>query len=163
MKKLFVLIMTVFFAACVKDAKKCNYTLPSTSAPQVERVAVQSYLSSKGITATLHPNGFYYNVSNAGTGSKAEPCNTVSIQYTARLTNDSIFDATPGSAFYTDKVGTFLPGLQLGMSLIGKDGTVQLYIPPSLGFGSVPYPNAINPTVPANSILVYDITISAIQ
>jgi FKBP-type peptidyl-prolyl cis-trans isomerase FkpA len=163
MKKWFVIILAVFFAACVKDAKKCTFTLPTASAPQAERIIVQNYLTSKGITATLHPNGFYYNISNPGTGSKAEPCNTVSLQYTARLTNDSIFDATPGSAFYTDKVGTFLPGLQMGMSLIGKGGTVQLYIPPSLGFGAVPYPNAINPVVPANSVLVYDLTISALQ
>lgn len=162
MKKLIFLICVVLFAACVKDAKKCTYTFSSLSAPQSERVAVQTYLTGKGITATLHPSGFYYNVSNAGMG-KAEPCNTVSIQYTARLTNDSIFEATPGSAFYTDKVGAFMPGLQLGMGLIGKGGSVQLYIPPTLGFGSNPYPSAINPIIPGNSILVYDLTISAMQ
>jgi FKBP-type peptidyl-prolyl cis-trans isomerase FkpA len=163
MKRLIVLVSIVLFASCIKDAKKCNYTPSTLTAPQSERVSVQTYLTSKGIAATLHPSGFYYNVSNAGTGNKAQPCNTVSIQYTARLTNDSIFDATPGGAFFTDKVGAFMPGLQLGMGLIGNGGSMQLYIPPTLGFGSAPYPNAINPIIPANSILVYDLTISALQ
>jgi FKBP-type peptidyl-prolyl cis-trans isomerase FkpA len=163
MKRLIVLVSIVLFASCIKDAKKCTYKPSTLTAPQSERVAVQTYLTSKGITASLHPSGFYYTISNAGAGNKAEPCNTVSIQYTARLTNDSIFDATQGSNVFTDRVGAFMPGLQLGMSLVGKGGSVLLYIPPTLGFGSAPYPNAINPIIPGNSILVYDLTISALQ
>lgn len=164
MKKLIAIIAIVLFAAgCVKDAKKCNYVLPTITAPQNERVAVQNYLASKGITASLHPSGMYYTIANAGTGAKAEACNTVSIQYTAKLTNDSIFEATPAGSVYTDRLGALMPGLQLGVNLVANGGSVILYIPPALGFGSTPYPNAINPVIPANSILVYDVSVSSIK
>ncbi len=164
MKKLIaIIVVSLFTAGCVKDAKKCNFVLPTLTAPQAERVGVQNYLSSKGINATLHPSGLYYTIANTGNGSKAEPCNTVSVQYTGKLTNDSIFDATPSGSVYTDRMGALMPGLQLGLNLIGNGGNIILYIPPTLGFGSTPYPNAINPIIPANSILVYDISISSIQ
>lgn len=158
----FILFLVIIISCNKKGSDNCNYPVITISAPNTERQQVQSYLSLKGITATLHPNGFYYNVLNAGTG-KAVGCSIVSVQYTARLANDSIFDATPGGAFYTDRVGTFLSGLQLGMGLIGKSGSIQLFLPPSLGFGSSPYPNPINPVVPANSILIYDVTISDLK
>lgn len=164
MKLTFSLLFLITLIACNKKGDdKCDYPVVTISASNSERQQVQAYLSLKGITATLHPNGFYYNVLNAGTGNKAVACSIVSVQYTARLANDSIFDATPGGAFYTDRVGTFLPGLQLGMGLIGKSGSIQLFLPSSLGFGSSPYPNPINPVVPANSILIYDVTISDLK
>ncbi|MBX9782955.1 MAG: FKBP-type peptidyl-prolyl cis-trans isomerase [Chitinophagaceae bacterium] len=163
MKKFLFLAMMVLLMACVKDTKKCTYQTVTTSAPPAERTAVQAYLTSKSLTATLHPNGFYYNIIKAGTGAKAEPCNIVAIQYSARLTNDSIFDATGPGVSITDRLGVFNHGVQLGLGLIGNGGNVQLFIPPSLGFGNVPFPNAINPVVPANSILIYDISITGIQ
>jgi FKBP-type peptidyl-prolyl cis-trans isomerase FkpA len=155
--------LLTLLSACVKDGKKCTYQTVTASAPGSERTEVLNYLNTKGISATLHPNGFYYKVIKEGTGSKPAPCNIVSIQYTGKLTTDSIFDASPANSFYSDRVGTLLPGLQLGLSIVGAGGNVLLYLPPTLGFGNQPYPNPVNPVIPANSILIYDVTLSSIQ
>lgn len=163
MKVYLSIFLLALLSACVKDGKKCNYQTVTTSAPGSERTEVLNYLNNKGITATLHPNGFYYKIIKEGTGSKPAPCNIVSIQYTGKLVTDSIFDASSGNSFYTDRLGTLLPGLQLGVSLIGSGGNILLFVPPTLGFGNQPYPNAINPIIPANSILIYDVTLSSMQ
>lgn len=146
MKVYLSIFLLALLSACVKDGKKCNYQTVTTSAPGSERTEVLTYLNNKGITATLHPNGFYYKIIKEGTGSKPAPCNIVSIQYTGKLVTDSIFDASPNNSFYTDRLGTLLPGLQLGVSLIGTGGMFYYIFHQPLGSVINPIPMRSTPS-----------------
>lgn len=150
------LLMTAL--GCKKG--ECNLQAYTTVAPQSEQQEIVTYLNSKGITgATKHPNGFYYIISNTGDASKPVPCSIVSFQYKGRLKNDSTFDETPPGANITERLGVLNGGIQLGLSLVGKGGQIQLFVPPTLGFGNVDVPNSINPVIPANSMLIYEVSL----
>ncbi len=77
--------------------------------------------------------------------------------YTGKLVNGTVFDQTPAGANATLVLGQLIVGWQKGLPLIGTGGKITLYIPPSLGYGS----SAVG-SVPANSILIFDIELAGI-
>jgi FKBP-type peptidyl-prolyl cis-trans isomerase FkpA len=72
------------------------------------------------------------------------------------LTNGTQFDAnTTGTSF---ALGQLIVGWQKGIPLSKKGGTINLYIPPSLGYG----PNQAG-IIPPNSNLVFTIQLMDFQ
>lgn len=150
---MFILVAGV---SCVKDDSgeiKCSYVDPVINVSAAEVQAVESYLSSQGITnAVKDPRGFYYRISTPGTGTVTPTvCMQVRVNYVGRFTNGTIFDQTNGTpaTFY---LGQVISGWIKGVPLIKSGGKITLYLPPSLGYGSA----TIGP-IPGNSILIFDI------
>jgi FKBP-type peptidyl-prolyl cis-trans isomerase len=44
-----------------------------------------------------------------------------------------------------------------GIPLLKEGGTIRLFIPPSFGYGNQPYG-----PIPANSILIFDVTLNTV-
>ena len=155
MKKLLLVmtIATIVVSGCSKD--KCDYNECGITAPNSEIQAVQSYLSSKGITnAVQHCSGLFYVIDNAGSGKHPNGCSEVNVTYKGMLTNGSTFDQGT-----TDlRLDEVINGWRNGIPKIGTGGVIHLYIPPSLGYG----PDANGP-IPANSVLVFDVTLNGIR
>lgn len=158
MRKLLPLLTVLFFVAalsCDKDDPSnanCNFTDPPVTVPASEVTALENYLASKGITnAVKDTRGFYYIISNPGTGATPNVCSRVSVNYVGKLTNDTIFDqttTTPATFF----LGQTIAGWVKGVPLIKAGGKITLFLPPSLGYGSA----TVGP-IPANSILIFDV------
>lgn len=156
-----VLIVSVLFSSCLKnyDAPACNssYDACSFVAPAGEVAQVESYLSGKGITdAIKHCSGMYYKIDVAGGSGKANVCSTISFKYKGELTNGTVFQQVDSPIQYT--LGELITGFKNGIPLIGTGGKVKLYIPPSLGYGS-----QANGSIPANSVLIFEVELSGIQ
>jgi FKBP-type peptidyl-prolyl cis-trans isomerase FkpA len=153
-KKLFALITIVaLFGGCKKN--KCDYDECALKAPASEIQSVKDYLASKGITnATQHCSGMFYMIDNAGSGKHPNGCSTISVTYKGMLTNGSTFDQGT-TDLGLDQVIT---GWRNGIPQVGAGGVIHLYIPPSLGYGS----SGVG-TIPANSILVFDVTLNSVQ
>lgn len=158
MKKisLLVILCGILFATCKKE-ESCPFKEPTAVAPASEVLAVEQYLASAGITgATKHPSGMYYKITAAGTGNSPGQCDQIGINYKGMLTNGTIFDQTTGQmAVFT--LGQLIEGWKTGIPLIKTSGKITLYIPPSLGYGSTG-----NSSIPANSILIFDVELLAI-
>lgn len=150
---LLAVLLIIMFAACKKDSKKDCPTVTIT-APDTEVAALQAYLDNNSITATKDPRGFFYVIHAAG-DKKPGVCNVVTINYKGVLTDGSQFDAANNANFY---LGQLITGWQEGLPLIGTGGSITLYIPPSLGYGSRTYQG-----IPANSILIFDIDLIAMD
>jgi FKBP-type peptidyl-prolyl cis-trans isomerase FkpA len=167
MKKIGFLLLTLplIFTACSKsDTKGCSRTEPQITAPAAEITAVQAYLTANSLTATQHSSGFFYNISVPGSGSNATPCSIVTVKYTGRLTNGTIFDSFTAATGTTFQIGQLIAGWQKGIPLIQKGGKIRLYIPPTLGYGASPvFDNIGNISIPANSILIFDIELLEVQ
>lgn len=156
MKNIFLAIITlsIAFTSCSKEDKKCDLVDNTFTAPANETANVQTYLSSAGITdAQLHPSGFYYRITQVGTGKAVvNLCSNINIKYVGKLTNGNIFDQTPAGESRIFTLGGLILGWQKGVPLISSGGKITLYLPPSLGYGSSPQNG-----IPGNSILIFDI------
>lgn len=121
-----------------------------------ESEKLANFISSNNIDATLHPDGFYYKIINNGTGTITPTINSnVSVKYKGTLTNGTVFDeATTPISFYLYQV---IEGWQKGVPLIKTGGKIILYLPPSLGYG-----NRAVQSIPANSILIFEIELISI-
>jgi FKBP-type peptidyl-prolyl cis-trans isomerase FkpA len=137
--------------------KTCAYDDQNIVAPASEQQALEAYLTSNSINATKHSSGMYYQVITPGTGGSPGLCSQVLVAYTGWLTNGSQFDTHTGAAF---TLGGLIVGWQKGIPLVQRGGKVKLFIPPSLGYGNVDVKNGNTVVIPANSILVFDITLT---
>lgn len=148
--------VVIFFSGCIKKkTATCNYDACFDKAPASEVQAIQDYLTSQGITnAQEHCSGIYYVIDNGGSGKQPSPCDAVDVNYVGRLTDGTVFDQ--GTHFQT-YLGNVIQGWANGVPLIKEGGVIHLYIPPSFGYG-----NQANGPIPANSVLIFDITLNSV-
>ena len=156
------LIILVSFCIVQISCKKssdndCNFSVSNVVVPASEMTSLQSYVSANYPAAILHPGGFYYEIIAAGTGTVTPAiCSNVRVTYAGYLTNGTKFDEE--LVGITFKLGQLIVGWQRGLPLIKKGGSINLYLPPSLGYGSV----AVG-SIPANSILRFSIQLLDVQ
>ena len=146
----------IILSSCKKD-DNCKYTESAVVVPASEMANLQTWVSANRPLAIQHPRGFYYEITAAGTGTVTPSvCSNVTVKYAGYLTNGFKFDEnTTGITF---ALGQLIVGWQRGIPLIKTGGSINLYLPPSLGYGS----SASGP-IPANSILIFNIQLTAVQ
>ena len=89
-----------------------------------------------------------------GTGAAAQPGDTVTVNYTGKLADGTVFDTSIGKAPFSFVLGAgnVIPGWDQGLVGMKVGGTRVLIIPPSLGYGSQQYG-----PIPANSTLTFEV------
>jgi FKBP-type peptidyl-prolyl cis-trans isomerase len=96
-----------------------------------------------------------------GSGTPADWCQLIAVEYEAFLLDGTRFDSSAenGSPLvFTPGLGALIDGLEQGVIGMRTGGRRRLVIPPALGFGQQPRRNAAGDViVPANSTVVYDI------
>jgi len=133
-----------------------SYNPCALQAPASEIQSVKDYLSANGLTAVQHCSGLFYIIDAPGTGVTPQICSAVTVNYEGKLTNGTVFDSNPnGGPFFLYQL---IPGWQAGIPLIKNGGSIRLFIPPSLGYGS-----AANGPIPANSILIFRVDLKSVQ
>ena len=154
-KFLIVLSVIFFISGCTKktDPYTCVAYAPTTVASDAEVASLQSYINAHGLSTivTRHPNGFFYQVTNAGTGITPNVCSDVTVTYRGKLENDTEFDANTSGVTFT--LNRLIAGWQLGIPLLKKGGIIKLYLPPSLGYGS----SGAGTDIPPNANLIFEI------
>lgn len=158
MKYIVILISVLLFNSCTKTSKECEKITAVAPAAEVENL--RTFLSSKAITATEDYRGFFYTINNEGTGTNPTSCDDVTVNYIGKYTDDSIFDQgtdVPISLPFT------IIGWQAGLPLVKEGGSITLYLPPSMGYGAGLQDQSGNYIIPPNAILIFDITLSAVN
>jgi len=102
-------------------------------------------------------DGLRYQILKPGDRHFPRRGQIVLVNYTGQTLDGHIFDQTVNEPLHVE-VGRVIPGWSEGIQKIGVGGKIKLYIPPSLGYGG----DAVS-GIPANSTLVYDIDLLAIQ
>ena len=156
-KRLFVLLIPALgIAGCLKnDIKECIPTEVTVKAPEGEVSSLRGYLSANGISTQEDSRGFFYNISTPGSGVKPNTCSIVTVDYVAKLTNGNTVDSNNNVQY---NVGAFITGWKEALPLLSPGGSMTLYLPPSLAYGS-----AANGNVPANSNLVFFIALKEVH
>lgn len=157
-KLIFILPVLFFIAGCSKsDVNKCNYTESSVTASASEVQTLQAYIAAYHPTAIQHSSGLFYEISNPGTGATASVCSNVTVKYSGYLvSNGTKFDENLTGV--TFPLGALIVGWQKGIPLVKPGGSITLYLPPSLAYGS----NAVG-SIPANSYLIFVIQLDNVQ
>ena len=130
-------------------------------APMSEQQVIVDYLAAKGLSAVKHASGLYYQITTQGVGESPNNCSSIAINYIGLLSNGNKFDEGKNVAF---TLGSLIEGWKKGLPLIQKGGKIKLYIPPSLGYGSADIKDNNGVVViPANSMLIFDISLLDLQ
>jgi FKBP-type peptidyl-prolyl cis-trans isomerase FkpA len=153
--------MMIVTSGCLKKGGDCQYKNENKVAPVAEEQAILSYLTANSISATKHGSNMYYEVVKPGAGVVPGLCSSVLIKYAGKLTNGTQFDSSDAAVF---TLGSLIEGWKVGLPLIKAGGEIRLYIPPSLGYGSVDVKDNNGAIIiPANSILIFTITLLDVQ
>lgn len=166
MKRLLVIFSSVLlFASCKKD-NECGTAKPTIVASAGETTYLQNYLTANSLTAASI-NGMFYNITNPGSGNSPNLCSTVNVTYSGYLINGTSTASTPFDSATTPtalSLSGVIDGWQLVMPLVKTGGSVTLYVPPSLAYGTQAQTNSSgNVVIPANSYLKFVITLVSVN
>jgi FKBP-type peptidyl-prolyl cis-trans isomerase len=155
MKRLLLLIGCLSLAACNLDTTGSNVT-NTPSDPTTEPFAAGLGVNISQMTkVAVGPDFIYIKDLKAGTGAQVTaPSATVQVSYQGFLSNGFRFGNGTSQTF--GLAGTVL-GFQNGIVGMKVGGERLIVIPSNLGYGPV-----INGPIPANSTLVFDVSLENI-
>ncbi len=155
-KNYFILALFIFsLYACSKTSSNNTTRCISTNGvPTTAEIdSVQRYLTSKSIVATKDSRGYFVETLGAGYGIDSPfPNSNVTVKYKGTLPNGTGFDSTATGETATFGLGGVILGWQYAIPQMKKGAIINLYLPPSLGYGC----SASN-KIPASSILIFRI------
>jgi FKBP-type peptidyl-prolyl cis-trans isomerase FkpA len=138
------------FAFIIIIAASCD--TDTTDYGPIDKKIIEDYLSENNLTAQSTASGLYYILDKQG-GANAPNINSVVVaNYKGYLTDGTVFDESKTGSPATFALKAVIPGWQEGLQLIGVKGKIKLLIPSALGYGST-----AKTSIPANSVLIFDI------
>lgn len=145
--KITMLLMAglVILSSCKKD--------DDTAAKQAEidEQIIVDYLAANNIDAERDASGVYYLITDPGEGDQPNINSTIECYYKGYFTDGSIFDqSTQGPITYP--LRNLITGWQYGIPYIKVGGSITLFIPSALGYGTFG-----SGSVPPNTVLIFDI------
>lgn len=151
-----------FDGAKVFESEKSKLAAKKQKMKEEEEKKMAAALSTYTKDAKKAPEGFYYKVSQKGTGPVPTPGQKITCHYTLRLLDgkkiDSSLDRNDPLSFVVGQ-GKVIKGWDLGMLLFNKNTKAQLVIPPDLGYGA----NGAGGVIPPNAYLIFDVEIISID
>ena len=113
--------------------------------------------AKEGVKTT--PSGLQYSVKTEGTGKQPNAKSTVTVHYEGRLIDGTVFDSSiKRGEPATFKLDGVIKGWTEGLQLMKEGGEYTLYIPAELAYG-----DKGNPSIPPNSVLVFDVKLIKVQ
>ncbi len=144
------LIMSVFLSLLLIAGVSCRKEEDRT---EIEKKLIEDYIAQNELNAMSTPSGLYYVIFEPGTSQRPTSTSVVTVHYTGRLLNGTVFDSTHDFGQPIEiSLSQVIAGWREGLQLFGRGGEGQLIIPSRLGYGSTALPG-----IPANSVLVFDI------
>ncbi len=143
------------FLAVALTAGCGDSTGPDGQLQVIEETVFAASLNIDLSRMTLAGHGIYIEDLTVGTGDPAVLGTRVQVSYTGWLSDGTVFDA--GAFPFSVGTGQVIQGFDEGVSGMQVGGKRKVIIPPELGYGTV-----AKPTIPAGSILIFDIELVSI-
>jgi FKBP-type peptidyl-prolyl cis-trans isomerase FkpA len=145
----FLLLLPFILTACEKFD-------PAEQAILDEEVITQ-YIADNNLNAQSTGSGLYYVLVQEGIGTRPTLNSNVKVIYKGYLTDGTVFDQSPASGVSFPLAGV-IEGWREGIPLFREGGEGILLIPSGLGYG-----NTETGSIPANSVLIFDIELLDVQ
>jgi len=143
-----LLILFVLQAHSQDKTKAADKTTKTTS-PAIESKKVKSPKTIK--TAS----GLEYTITEKGNGKKPKIGDKISVHYTGKFTNDTVFDSSVKRGVpYDLRLGNneVIAGWEEAFLLFQEGDKATIKVPPALGYG-----DQARGAIPANSTLIFDV------
>jgi len=132
MGKLFIKTVTIFILVTIGFFTSCKTADENSFEKEMEILA--DYIKTNNITVLPTVSGLYYIELKEGTGENAKAGDTVTVKYTGKLLDGTIFDS--GTYTFILGRGTVIKGWEEGIAMMKKGGIAQLIIPSNLAYGA---------------------------
>ncbi|MBQ9577648.1 MAG: FKBP-type peptidyl-prolyl cis-trans isomerase [Muribaculaceae bacterium] len=110
--------------------------------------------NAKNDSVVQTTSGLQYMVLKEGNGTKPGPEDTVTVHYTGKLLDGTVFDSSVERGEpATFPLNQVIPGWTEGLQLMGEGAQYRLFIPSELAYGSKGAGDQILP----NSTLIFDV------
>lgn len=122
----------------------------------------EQFLAQNKTQAGIHTtaSGLQYRVDKAGSGARVKLGDTVSVFYTGKLLDGTLFDEMNVQPFTVElNPDNLIEGWVKGLQLMQKGGEYTLFIPTNLAYGEMPMNTHIKP----NAMLIFEIKVADIQ
>jgi len=103
-------------------------------------------------------SGLQYQVITAGKGAQPKAADKVTVHYTGKLIDGTKFDSSAGGDPISFGVGGVIPGWTEALQLMKIGAKWKLFIPAKLAYGEQG-----RPSIPPNSVLVFDVELLKIN
>jgi FKBP-type peptidyl-prolyl cis-trans isomerase len=133
----------------------------SAKQKQTDAKAIADYLSKNNLgNVQKTASGLHYVITQPGTGKQATPMSTVSVKYTGKLLDGTVFDSSErqGGKPVEFPLNQVIPGWTEGIALLKEGSKATLIIPSEMAYG----PQG-RPGIPKNSVLVFDVELIQVK
>lgn len=166
---LVTLFSTVFVVSCLKnddDVQCTSYTL------EQDKHIIDSFMNKKGYTLTYNTDtGVYSGIITPGQGSMPTADSIVYFKFVGTLMDGTIVDSASTTATSTQPLKNYYastwPFVPLfayfALPKLKEGGTMRIIIPSSRNAGCYSYQTPLGKTVPANSQIIYDVTLTDVK
>lgn len=150
MKHILILsIVTIIsFSSCLKMETQA----------EKDEAKIQEYLEENNINAQKTQSGLYYVINVEGSGITPSWNSYITINYKGYLLDGTVFDSTSTNSPVRMYLQSTIAGWQEGIPKFKPGGEGTLFIPSRLGYGST-----AKTKIPANSVLIFDIELIAVN
>ena len=165
MKKMIAMAMAAMLltgmASCTGNSSSSSDTAEQTTLDYGQQIKDNKTIgrefmeqNAKNDSVVQTQSGLQYMVLKEGSGAKPGPTDEVTVHYTGRLLDGTVFDSSVDrgepATFPLDKV---IPGWTEGLQLMSEGSKYRLFIPSELAYGSQGSGDKILP----NATLIFDV------
>lgn len=136
-----------------------------TAAPVDSLAAIFADADKKSDVATdstyaVTPTGLKYMIVQEGTGKAPSATDNVTVHYTGRLTDGTVFDSSVSRGEpATFPLNRVIPGWTEGLQLMKEGGKAIFFIPSELGYG----PDGAPPVIPPYASLIFEVELIRVE
>jgi peptidylprolyl isomerase len=152
--------------AAATDSASAQQMKDAMAALQASKQPAEDVTPGKHGDTVTTASGLKYIDMKKGTGASPTKGQTITVNYTGKLTDGKTFDSNTDPNFHHVQpfstpigVGRVIKGWDEGMLTMKVGGKRRLIIPASLGYG----PNGMPPNIPGGATLIFDVELLKVQ
>lgn len=120
---------------------------------------ITKHIDSLGLDMKKMENGLYYKILDEGDGERTiQYADQVTFYYKGSFLDGHVFQLIGKDEPLTYQVKELIVGWQDALMLLKEHGSIQIIIPPQLGYG-----DENTPMIPPNSVLKYELHVTEVK